>query len=196
MIYSHTFYFRILSKSKISIVKKSIVINQSKKSRVYYRKFLNQINKFNILFIIAQKLKNSKKLILNIYCCHLENVLQLSRETKNVKNFIDIINEKQLLYWIEIDVSTFFVVFDDLKIDKNIDITCVTIWNEMITQFNQIKVKIYKLKKQNEQLIIEKNFIQKILFALLNISRHWKIKYQQKQHRVNQLEQLNKNFSQ
>ena len=56
------------------------------------------MNKFNILFIIAQKLKNSKKLILNIYCCHFENVLQLSRETKKIKNFIDIINEKQLLY--------------------------------------------------------------------------------------------------
>ena len=73
-------------------------MNQSKKFRVYYRKFLNQINKFNILLIVAQKLKNSKKFILNIYCCYLENVLQLSRETKNVKDFIDIINKKQLLY--------------------------------------------------------------------------------------------------
>ena len=90
-----------------------------------------------------------------------------------------------MLYWVEIDVSTFFVIFDDLKIDKNIDITCVTIWNKMITQFDQIKTKIYKLKKQNKQLIIEKNFIQKTFFTLLNISRYWKIKHQQKQYRVN-----------
>ena len=54
-----------------------------------------------------------------------------------------------MLYWVEIDVSTFFVVFDNLKIDKNINVTCVIIWNEIITQFNQIKTKIYKLKKQN-----------------------------------------------